>query len=173
MLPVEYRLDDVDIFDGKGVDLPILHAKTVHIGQLSAYDWFYIYMPAMIRMMQYFDLVMPKTDILEKKASDIAEAVYIAMLTKEFRKYYLEVLKKIGIIKGKVKDFEKYVTIIQLCDIFALLYKFNTDGLKKKLLYLAGELYQNSKTSATSSSHANSTAGLGKIQLVDKIECKN
>lgn len=174
MLPVDYKLEDIDIFDGRGVDMPCLDGTFIHIGQLSPYDWFYVYMPGMMRIMNYFNAIMPGIDIMniEGNTRQLSEILYTAFITKQFRVYYLALLKKIKVFTCSMRKFEREkVTINQLAEIFALLYKFNTEGFKKKLKFLADLMYQSPKNSGILSTHANQKDGLyRKFRVVEKIE---
>jgi hypothetical protein len=167
-----WQLDDIDILNGHGIRLPEPY-DYVTITQLSAYDWFMLYVPYMQRMMRIYGLTIPQTEIADSQAEvfKFKEQLSIMLMQLNFLKDTLKFFKKIGVIKDDWKRAMKKLTPDAIVFIFLYLYLLNTDGLKKKLLCLAEKVYTTKKEQpATFTTSAAETAG-GKI--VDKITITN
>jgi len=163
-LPLDYKLDDIDIFAWKGIKLP---QHEIVVQQLNSFEWFHIYLPYMRQMLNFLDKLFPGVTFGEKSYLEYKDFIYVALTNKLFRKHYFGLLKKLKIIKGSIKKFLKNTGIDLLIDIFFSLYLFNTDGLKKKLKYRINQVFiQKNPISETSSMNAKNMGGL---RIVDKI----
>jgi hypothetical protein len=176
-LPDDYKLEDVDIFNFKGVHMPLMDGSYAFIGQLSAYNWFYVYLPGMQSFFKYCKLIIPDLTLLE----DLKDAGKVQLFHETFtellrshkmRLFYIKLLRKLGVFKGSLAKFQKRISEVQLPEIFVLLYKFNSDGLKKKLISLAEMVFtETPSSSGISSLNASAMGGLrNKLMIVDKID---
>ena len=161
-LPIDYKLDDIDIFAWKGVEL----SNNIVIQQLKAYDWFYVYLPYMQKMINILGNMFPGITLDEGYAEN-KNFIFIAITNKIFKKHYFKLLEKLKIFKCRNNKILKLIKMEMLIDTFFLLYLFNTDGLKKKLKYRIDQVFiQKSPTSGTSSTNAKNMGG---CKIVDKI----
>ena len=171
-LPVEYQISDIDIFAYKGVKMPYKKID-VTIQQLSCYDWFYIYLPMMSKMVNYFYTILPNVELLQDyknmdNVNKFQEGFLISLQEKRFRNHLLAMFKQLNFFNCSIKKFLKYIDIMELCEMFLLTYLFNTEGLKKKLKFLIEKVYTVKKAiSGISSPNVKKTVGSTKI--VDKI----
>lgn len=170
-LPVDYKLNDIDIFAWKGVSLP--YSIPVIIQQLKCYEWFYVYLPMMGKMVKYFYKILPEITLLKdfKKVDNVnifKDQFLLALQDVKFLNYCILMFKRLHFIKCNNKQLLKNIYINELCEMFLLTYLFNTEGLKKKLKFLIEKVYtKKSQISETSSSNVKSMVGSTKI--VDKI----
>ncbi len=170
-LSIGYKIADIDIFAYKGVALP--YKIPVVIQQLKCYDWFYVYLPMMGKMIEYFYKILPDVTLLKdfKKTSDVdlfKDHFLVSLQDAKFRNYCILMFKKLEFIDCGVKTLLKNIYINELCEMFLLTYLFNTEGLKKKLKFLIEKVYTiKNQISETSFSSAKNTAGSPRI--VDKI----
>jgi hypothetical protein len=172
-LPDNFKLDDIDIFAHRGVVKSVPGYGDIQIRQLSAWEWFYVYLPAMQMMGRYFAAVFPDASILDTlenaKVDDMRSMFMRAFMLEKMRVSFLRACKKLGVFRGGVGAFLRKASINDIFEMFFLLYAFNTDGLKKKFSSLMSALRTgNSTTSATSSSSVSATAG--KMRIVEKID---
>jgi hypothetical protein len=172
-LPDNFKLDDIDIFANRGVVKAIPGYGDVQIRQLSAWEWFYVYLPAMQIMGKYFAMVFPDASILSTlenaKIDDMRSMFLRAFMIEKMRVSFMRSCKKLGVFKGSVRGFLKKACINDIFEIFFLLYSFNTEGLKKKFTSLMSALRTGKNTtSETSSSNASGMGG--KMRIVEKID---
>jgi hypothetical protein len=170
-LSVDYKMSDIDIFAWKGVSLP--YKIQVEIQQLKCYDWFYVYLPIMGKMVNYFYKILPEITLLKdfKNESNInmfKDRFLITLQDIKFRNYCIGMFRKLNFIQCGVKTLLKNIYINELCEMFLLTYLFNTEGLKKKLKFLIERVYtKKNQISETSSSNVKSM--VGSMKIVDKI----
>jgi len=164
-LPVDYKIDDIDIFAYKGVKLP---GTNIVLQQLSPYDWFYKYLPYMNKMLALLDNLFPGITIGDEQSTlEYRNIILVALQNKLFRRHYFGLLKKLKVIKGSIKKLMKSTKIDLFIDIFFCLYLFNTDGLKKKLKFRINQVFtQKNQISGISSTNAKKTNG---CKIVEKI----
>lgn len=175
-LPDDYKLDDIDIFAFRGVQKHIPGYGYAEIKQLSAYDWFYTYLPAMSAMSKHFSDVFGEISMLEKLAtpegvSSLREMFIHTFMREKVRRMFLLACKRIGVFRGSLRRFMRAASIGDIFEIFYLMYIFNTEGLKKKFTFLTSALSTvRNMTSATSSSNARTGDGFGKMRIVERID---
>lgn len=165
-------MSDIDIFAWKGVSLP--YAVPVTIQQLTCYDWFYIYLPMMSRMVNHFYTILPDVDLLKDysdngKIEEFKDRFMIALNQYRFRNFCIGMFKKLGFIKCSRKKFLKNTYINDLCEMFLLTYLFNTEGLKKKLKFLIERAFT-AKQAISEISSTKQKNTVGSMKIVDKIE---
>jgi hypothetical protein len=170
-LPVDYKIDDIDIFACKGVSLP--YSIPVVIRQLKCFNWFYIYLPMMSKMVEYFYKILPDITLLKDfkdidNINNFKDRFLTSLQDVAFRSYCIKMFKKLGFIKCDEKTLFKNIYINELCEMFLLTYLFNTEGLKKKLKFLIERVYTlKNQMSETSYSNAKNMGG---SKMVNKIE---
>jgi len=177
-LPLDYHIDDIDILRGEGVIVPLRGANAkgarVTVGQLSAHDWFFVFLPAMQYMNRAFDNAFHLVKLMESNSSEVLYDNGVA-LTKTLSHnhkaayYVADLLKKVGVSKWRSGKFLRMITVDQLAELFILVYLFNTDGVKKKYLWLLNLCRGSSSESQTSSSTSTAQDGLQKLRIVPKI----
>ena len=174
-LPDGYKLDDIDIFAHRGVVKTIPGYGDAVIRQLSAHEWFSVYLPAMGVMGHYFAAVFPDASILDSlanaKVDDMRDMFIRAFMREKMRVSFLRAMKKLGVFRGSVRRFLRMASLGDIFEIFYLMYMFNTEGLKKKFKFLTSALLTvKNTTSETSSSNVKNTDGYGKMRIVERID---
>lgn len=170
-LPVKYEMSDIDIFGYKGVELP--YNIPVIVQQISCYDWFYIYLPMMSKMVEYFNRILPNITLLKDFKNDTNVDIFkdkfiVSLQDVRLRNYLIVMFKKLKFIDCRINHFLKNILIDQLCEMFLITYLFNTEGLKKKLKFLIEKAYTAKKTISETSS-SNVKRMVGSMKVVDKI----
>lgn len=174
-LPDNYTLDDVDIFAYRGVTRHIHGYGDVKIQQLSAWQWFYVYLPRFGDMVRHFNDVFPDVTLLDgllpEHIKTFRDIFIRAFMREKLRMQFVRMLRTLGVFRGGIARFLKAATISDLFDVFFLLYVFNTEGLKKKFTSMLNGLHMSSNTtSATSSTNASGAGGSTGMKVVEKID---
>lgn len=166
----DYKLDDLDIFNDQGVRLasPLEH---IEIKQLSCADWFFKYIPFLQRCVNHLNAVIKYTDFFAEHTpeniKEFKKILAFAMTNINFIRDCIRFFISAGILKGSIDKCMRELPIDGIVKIFIYTYLFNTDGLKKKLFFLAQEVgIKKNMTLETSSTNASVTAGSGIVAAI-------
>lgn len=184
-LPVDYQLEDIDILSGGCISVPLrglaAKGKRVIVGQLSVHDWFYIFLPALSGLSKTFEGAFSLIALMNMHEADkipgyLKTVVTATQTNKKAMIYMMQVLKKVGVCRWSIWRFKRMILTDQLVELFALVYLFNTDGVKKKFNSIMNLCQKNNTELQTSSSKSSGQGGSAKhppgyqkIRLVEKI----
>ena len=177
-LPIDYRIEDIDILNGAGVMLPLrgpdARGARVYIGQLTVYQWFYTFLPSLQVMNKTFDnafelinlLSVSNSEIIEENKYRIGKAVAGNVKAST---QMVKVLTSLKVNRWSIKRFMRMVTVEQLIELFILIYLFNSDGVKKKFLSMINLCKVSSTELPTSPSSSTKLGGYQKLKVVKEI----
>lgn len=163
----EWQKGDREILDEEELEVRAGRIK-VRLRQLSIAE-FYRFVPGWRSLLsKYLDLLvrcevdLKRLDQVKTKADaeGLAHSVQSLLSFREFRRDYIRLLRRAGIVPCSVRRFEREATPADLAKILVYVYLFNTDGVKKKLTSLLQRAgFRSATTSETSST--SSTGGGG------------
>ena len=138
---MDYKLDDIKILNEENVVKSIgSKNKKLELRLLTIHEYYDIFIPRFVvlielmkRQIGVFDLPDGNMWKIKKKMNTAIKYIKRALSFDMVRKEFIELLNAVGFMKMKKKYFESNVKITELPMIFFHIYKFNIDGVKKKL----------------------------------------
>jgi len=171
MLRVE--IEDTDILNERPIELTIgPRKKKIVLRYLSPSEYFDRFVPDFTAWLISFggligNLAFPDSE-KEWKDPKVLEAFRRNLLarfqSKKLRTSYLRILKRAGVLKMSVRYFEKYATVVDLVRIFVMVYRFNVDGYKKKVLSLLQEIQDRGSSTSTRKSSSEDGFRVGQVE---------
>ena len=140
---MKYTFKDIEILDEEKVELEIGKKKKIVVLEMLTIKKYYdVFIPKFLEFLQYFKMLGKSLELPSYKdkdwkdkdfMNDLIDKIRQVMSYENARKEFIKLLKKIGCLKMSRAYFEKYVKPTELISIFLYVYKFNIDGVKKKL----------------------------------------
>jgi len=168
----EITFEDIEILNE---EKQVVHIgpkkKPVVLDMLSISRYYDIFIPKFLEIIQHFQSVVGNitlpTEGKEYTDKDLMTKLYNqiqqGLSNKKARRSFIKLLKSVGFMGMSRAYFEKYCKVPQMIDIFVHVYRFNVNGVKKKVELVRSLILDTSPQSQTSIHTPSKKAGLKQV----------
>ena len=165
---MDYEVDDFDILNEKKIEKVIgPKKKPILFEMLSISRYYEDFIPRYILFLEHFKAEAVRLKLptgkqwKARKQMEVMRSYLRSVFSyRIIRRLWFKILKTCGIVKMSRRYYERYVSPAEMIEHFLFVYKFNIDGVKKKVEEAVSLTLGRTPLSSISTDISSSKAGL-------------